>query len=230
MPLHCSKCGATTEVTPGSPSLCSACGAPLAIAAPTVGAPLQTSKLAIGSLVASLIICLPGLNMIVGVALGIAALVKISNHPRELKGQGLAIAGIVLSVASLFFGGIMAAIAIPNFIKFQERAKNSEARANLRSLGTAERSYHAEHQAFLPFGPVPPTMGTQPTPVPESALPAELGFALSGPVRFQYEGVVEGAGSDAALVLHARRNTGHGVVEFTERVTEAGLGPVEGRD
>src|SRR5690349_2427434 len=41
--------------------------------------------------------------------------------------------------------GIVAAIAIPNFIKFQCRSKQSEARVNLTSLYIAEKAFYAEN-------------------------------------------------------------------------------------
>jgi type II secretory pathway pseudopilin PulG len=44
--------------------------------------------------------------------------------------------------------GILAAIAIPNFIKFQSRAKQSECKAQLRSIHTAALSYRAENNEF----------------------------------------------------------------------------------
>ncbi len=40
--------------------------------------------------------------------------------------------------------GVLAAIAIPNFIKFQCRSKQSEAKANLKGLYTSERAFQAE--------------------------------------------------------------------------------------
>jgi len=40
--------------------------------------------------------------------------------------------------------GVLAAIAIPNFLKFQSRAKQSEAKANLKAGFTALKSYYAE--------------------------------------------------------------------------------------
>lgn len=44
--------------------------------------------------------------------------------------------------------GILAAIAIPNFIKFQARSKQSEVRANLRALSMAEKVYYQEFDTF----------------------------------------------------------------------------------
>ena len=44
--------------------------------------------------------------------------------------------------------GILAAIAIPNFIKFQARSKQSEAKGNLKSIFTCEKSYQQEKDTF----------------------------------------------------------------------------------
>jgi type IV pilus assembly protein PilA len=44
--------------------------------------------------------------------------------------------------------GILAAIAIPNFVRFQARAKQGEAKANLKALFTAQRSYFQEYDAY----------------------------------------------------------------------------------
>src|SRR3954463_1719085 len=44
--------------------------------------------------------------------------------------------------------GILAAIAIPNFIKFQAKSKQSEAKANLKSLFTAEKAFFQEKDRY----------------------------------------------------------------------------------
>src|SRR5438105_780558 len=44
--------------------------------------------------------------------------------------------------------GILAAIAIPNFIKFQARSKQSECKVAVKSAWVAEKSYFAEHDAY----------------------------------------------------------------------------------
>jgi type IV pilus assembly protein PilA len=44
--------------------------------------------------------------------------------------------------------GILAAIAIPDFIKFQARSKTSEAKANLAAVFTAQRSLYQEKDSF----------------------------------------------------------------------------------
>ena len=44
--------------------------------------------------------------------------------------------------------GILAAIAIPNFVKFQCRSKQSEAKGNLKAMFVAEESYRAEKDTY----------------------------------------------------------------------------------
>lgn len=44
--------------------------------------------------------------------------------------------------------GILAAIAIPNMMKYQARSKQSEARTNLKAYFTVQRNYFAEKDSF----------------------------------------------------------------------------------
>lgn len=44
--------------------------------------------------------------------------------------------------------GMLAAIAIPNFIKFQARSKQAEVKSNLKAAYVAERSYLGEKETF----------------------------------------------------------------------------------
>jgi type IV pilus assembly protein PilA len=45
--------------------------------------------------------------------------------------------------------GLLAALAIPNFLKFQARARQSEAKTNLKSIYTAQKSYYGDKQIYL---------------------------------------------------------------------------------
>ena len=56
--------------------------------------------------------------------------------------------------------GILAMIAIPNFIKFQCRAKQSEAKGNLKALFQAQKSYFAEYDEYSALN----TIGFDPEP------------------------------------------------------------------
>lgn len=50
--------------------------------------------------------------------------------------------------------GILAAIAVPNFIKFQCRSKQSEAKGNLKALYVSQESFRAENDTYTAIAPV----------------------------------------------------------------------------
>jgi type IV pilus assembly protein PilA len=55
--------------------------------------------------------------------------------------------------------GILAAIAIPNFLRFQLKAKTSEGKTNLAAIRTAEESYFAEFGTYVSADASPATNG-----------------------------------------------------------------------
>jgi len=85
-----------------------------ATAVPPQASP-KTSGLAIASLIcgiAGLLTC--GVGAAVGLVLGIVALVKISHSQGRMGGQGLAIAGVVVSACCAILGAILsAAVGLP---------------------------------------------------------------------------------------------------------------------
>src|SRR5687768_1693436 len=96
----------------------------------------KTSGLAIAALVLSILFCVP-LAPLAGIILGIVALSKIDRSNGALTGKGLAIGAIIAGVFTIVMNvGVLAAIAIPNFIRYQLRAKQSEAKVTLHAIGT----------------------------------------------------------------------------------------------
>jgi type IV pilus assembly protein PilA len=59
--------------------------------------------------------------------------------------KGFTLIELMIVVAII---GILAAIAIPNFLKFQARSKTGEAKANLKGIFTSEKSYYQEHDSY----------------------------------------------------------------------------------
>jgi len=84
--------------------------------------------------------------------------------------------------------GILAAIAIPNFLKFQLRSKTGEAKTNLAALRTAEEGYFAEYGVYVvAAAPLPAVFGAakQQWPAPAAGFDT-VGWGPEGEVYFQY--------------------------------------------
>ena len=67
--------------------------------------------------------------------------------PRSLRSRGgFTLVELMIVVAII---GILAAIALPNFVWFQARSKQSEVRTNLKAIFTGQRSYFAEKDRYV---------------------------------------------------------------------------------
>ena len=85
------------------------------------------------------------------------------------KQEGFTLIELMIVVAII---GILAAIAIPNFLTYQMKSRQSEAKTNMGAIRTSELSFGAERGCFIGStvawpnaAPFPPAGGTKTTPV-----------------------------------------------------------------
>ena len=125
--------------------------------------------------------------------------------------KGFTLIELMIVVAII---GILAAIAIPNFLQYQMKSRQSEAKTNLGAIRTSQLSFSGERGCFIgiaPYGSVPAAGAktvqvpwqTAATPPPSAAGTAfcvnpaggaavftgtfaDIGFAASGNVFYQY--------------------------------------------
>jgi type IV pilus assembly protein PilA len=102
--------------------------------------------------------------------------------------------------------GILAAIAIPNFLRFQLKAKSAEGKTNLAAIRTAEESYFAEYGTYVSSEASPPTINNN-TKINFSHAQNDLGFDIvgwepEGQVYFNYSVAIAGNHFAAAAVAN----------------------------
>jgi type IV pilus assembly protein PilA len=88
--------------------------------------------------------------------------------------------------------GLLAAIAVPNFISYQARSRRSEAYVNLAAIARIQSAYHAEQGEFFETGAFPDFGGDLSTRKMEwdaasEAAFADLGWRPEGQVFYAYD-------------------------------------------
>ena len=101
---------------------------------------------------------------------------------------GIAVAIVGCLVLSVPVIGIMAAIAIPNFVSMQYKSKRAEVPSNLKGIKTAQLAYEANFDTFVAASAYPgyPTKTTQRWVMSESGGFASMGWSPDGDVRGSY--------------------------------------------
>ena len=114
----------------------------------------KTSGMAIASLVLGIFgIFTCGLTAIVGLILGIVGLCAISKRTEQLKGKGLAIAGIITSAIAIVlipFMAIFMAIFIPSFSIARTQAMKIVSMSNAKQICLAMALYCDENDGRFP--------------------------------------------------------------------------------
>ncbi|MDP2924482.1 MAG: DUF4190 domain-containing protein [Candidatus Omnitrophota bacterium] len=116
----------------------------------------KTSGFAIASLVLGCFFIIPLLGLLtslLAIIFGIIALVTISNNKDALKGGGLAISGLILGIVGIIIIpiiAILAAIAIPNFLRVKVNAQDAAAELRVKTISIAIQAYAAANDGKYP--------------------------------------------------------------------------------
>ncbi len=120
--------------------------------------------------------------------------------------KGFTLIELMIVVAII---GILAAIAIPNFLRFQLKSKSSEGKVNIAAIRTAEESYLAEFGVYVSAVAAPPLANVSSAKIPfvEVALPGAdfntLGWTPEGQVFFSYAVAINAATPGASYTVSA---------------------------
>jgi type II secretory pathway pseudopilin PulG len=131
------------------PSVAAATGAPRAVP-PGAPRPIpKTSGMAIASLVLGILGgC--GITALVGLILGIISMNKIRQSKGALTGNGIALAGTIVSGIFLLMIPLLAAMLLPAFAKAKERAQTIQCVNNMKQLSLAVRLYSNDNNDRFP--------------------------------------------------------------------------------
>ena len=139
--MFCSNCGFQVA---DNVAVCNNCGRPAGMGA--AAGPARTDEKAVISLVLG-VLSVTVLSLLAGipaVILGHISRANIRKSFGQLKGEGMALAGLIMgyiSIALIPVIFIIAAIAIPALVRARETTQESKAVSSLHTIQTAESAY-----------------------------------------------------------------------------------------
>lgn len=158
--MFCNRCG---NDNPANSTFCNQCGQPLggaleAPAVPTAAVPAADAKtdnkavisLVLGILSLTIFSILAGLPAVI---LGHISRSNIQKSMGRLKGEGIALAGLIMGYLSLMTIPmilIIAAIAIPNLLRARMAANEASAVGSIRTINVASITYSATYGKGFP--------------------------------------------------------------------------------
>ncbi len=140
----CMRCG-----TPTAPDAqgCAHCGAGLP-PPPVPEHERKTSRMAIAALILAIVPTCIGQLVAIGLAIG--ALVAVSRPVNKLKGQGIAIASLIIACLSFLIVPILAGMLLPAVARAREEARKAACFANLTQIGEAIHAFTRDNQKQFP--------------------------------------------------------------------------------
>ena len=140
---------------------------------------------------------------------------------KQLKGQkGFTLIELMIVVAII---GILAAIAIPNFLQYQMKSRQGEAKTNLQAIRTSQISFQAERGCYLGLTAEPITIPAPAANVKTIPQPWGLGTNPIGSLVFCQAagGVFVGSFRDIGFVA-----TGNVNYLYTADAVQAAVVPI----
>jgi len=146
--MFCPKCGVENQE---DAKLCRSCSWVLISVGPTAPAPdAKTSALAVASLVLGILsFCTFFITAPLAIILGIVGLFKIEKSHGQLKGKGLAIAGIALPAVGLMLM-MPIAILMPALGRARSMGQRAVCMSNLKQLGISTMMYAENNKGQYP--------------------------------------------------------------------------------
>jgi type IV pilus assembly protein PilA len=105
------------------------------------------------------------------------------------KREGFTLIELMIVVAII---GILAAIAIPNILRFQLRSRSSEGKVNIAAIRTAQEGYYAEFSTYIACSASPGLPSPLKQVWTDNGGFSQIGWEPEGDTYFQY-GVDAGA-------------------------------------